>query len=132
VEAADFLRPGGSEVRTGAERLHRFADMSAVEGFLEELAARPADKGGRTFSSCRVHRVATRAHLLCGPIDVNALPVASDTDRSQEAHAGVGDPHPIGRHGRNGPRQHTIYLRYFEIIRVEWLHSIVGAPDRDG
>src|SRR6478735_3663196 len=34
------------ELRTAAERLHRFADVSAVEGFLDELAARPADKGG--------------------------------------------------------------------------------------
>jgi acyl-CoA thioester hydrolase len=31
-----------------------------------------------------------------------------------------------------GHVNNTIYLRYFEIIRVEWLHSIVGAPDRDG
>jgi uncharacterized protein YceH (UPF0502 family) len=30
------------ELRIGCERLHRFADISAVEGFLEELAARPA------------------------------------------------------------------------------------------
>lgn len=30
------------ELRIGAERLHRFADISAVQAFLEELAARPA------------------------------------------------------------------------------------------
>jgi hypothetical protein len=30
------------ELRIGCERLHRFADISAVEGFLHELAARPA------------------------------------------------------------------------------------------
>lgn len=29
------------ELRIGCERLHHFADISAVEGFLEELAARP-------------------------------------------------------------------------------------------
>jgi uncharacterized protein YceH (UPF0502 family) len=30
------------ELRIACERLHRFADISAVEGFLNELAARPA------------------------------------------------------------------------------------------
>ncbi len=30
------------ELRIAAERLHKFADISAVTGFLEELAARPA------------------------------------------------------------------------------------------
>jgi uncharacterized protein YceH (UPF0502 family) len=35
-----------SELRANSERLHRFADLSAVEGFLDELVARPAEKGG--------------------------------------------------------------------------------------
>ena len=30
------------ELRIAAERLHRFADISAVQGFLDELAARPS------------------------------------------------------------------------------------------
>ena len=30
-----------AELRLNAERLHRFADISSVEGFLEELAAKP-------------------------------------------------------------------------------------------
>ncbi len=32
----------GGELRINSERLHRFADISAVEVFLQELAARPA------------------------------------------------------------------------------------------
>src|ERR1700710_2076648 len=35
-----------SELRTNSERLHRFADQSAVDGFLDELADRPLEKGG--------------------------------------------------------------------------------------
>jgi uncharacterized protein YceH (UPF0502 family) len=35
-----------SELRTASERLHRFADLSSVEGFLDELALRPDEKGG--------------------------------------------------------------------------------------
>lgn len=34
------------ELRIGAERLHRFADVSSVEAFLEELATRPDAQGG--------------------------------------------------------------------------------------
>src|SRR5450432_1323508 len=35
-----------SELRANSERLHRFADISSVEGFLEELASRASEKGG--------------------------------------------------------------------------------------
>lgn len=35
-----------SELRINSERLHRFADLSAVEGFLDELAGRAEEKGG--------------------------------------------------------------------------------------
>jgi uncharacterized protein YceH (UPF0502 family) len=56
-----------AELRSGTERLHRFADVSAVEGFLEELAARPA--GALVAELPR--RPGTRenrwTHLLCGP-----------------------------------------------------------------
>src|SRR4051812_19222356 len=34
------------ELRINCERLHSFADISAVQGFLDELAARPAGGGG--------------------------------------------------------------------------------------
>ena len=45
------------ELRINCERLHKFADISAVEGFLQELAERPdgAD-GGRTAPSARLTR----------------------------------------------------------------------------
>jgi len=35
-----------AELRIASERLYRFADISSVEAFLEELAARPAELGG--------------------------------------------------------------------------------------
>jgi acyl-CoA thioester hydrolase len=31
-----------------------------------------------------------------------------------------------------GHVNNTLYFRYLEIIRIEWLHQIVGAPDPDG
>ena len=35
-----------AELRSGSERLHRFADLSSVEGFLNQLAARADEAGG--------------------------------------------------------------------------------------
>jgi uncharacterized protein YceH (UPF0502 family) len=71
-----------SELRSASERLHRFADLSSVEGFLDELAARPPDKGGALvvrLPRAPGAREARWAHLLGGAIDVAALPVAGDT-----------------------------------------------------
>jgi uncharacterized protein YceH (UPF0502 family) len=72
-----------AELRTSAERLHRFADVSAVEGFLEELAARPEDKGRALvvkLPRAPGAREQRWAHLMCGPVDVSALPVGTDSE----------------------------------------------------
>ena len=71
-----------SELRANAERLHRFADLSSVEGFLDELAARPAEKGGALvvkLPRAPGAREPRWAQLLCGAIDLSALPVAQDS-----------------------------------------------------
>ena len=71
-----------SELRTASERLHRFADLSSVEGFLEELAARPQDKGGALvvkLPRAPGAREPRWAHLLSGAIDLSAMPVATDS-----------------------------------------------------
>ncbi|MEP6873394.1 MAG: YceH family protein [Burkholderiales bacterium] len=71
-----------SELRTASERLHRFADLSSVEGFLDELAARPDDKGGALvvkLPRAPGMREPRWAHLLSGAVDVSAMPVASDS-----------------------------------------------------
>jgi acyl-CoA thioester hydrolase len=31
-----------------------------------------------------------------------------------------------------GHVNNTLYFRYFEIIRIEWLHSVAGPPDMNG
>jgi uncharacterized protein YceH (UPF0502 family) len=71
------------ELRANSERLHRFADLSAAEGFLEELAARPNDKGGPLavkLPRAPGSREARWAQLLSGPIDTSVLPVAGDAE----------------------------------------------------
>lgn len=54
------------ELRLNCERLHRFADISSVEVFLEELAARP--EGALVVELPRLpgSRENRWAHLLCG------------------------------------------------------------------
>ncbi|MDO5086484.1 MAG: YceH family protein [Comamonadaceae bacterium] len=63
------------ELRLNAERWYRFADISSVEGFLNELAERPADKGGPLavlLPRAPGAREPRWAHLLCGPVDAAA------------------------------------------------------------
>lgn len=70
-----------SELRAHSERLHRFADLSAVEGFLDELAARPDDKGGPLvvkLARAAGAREARWAHLLCGAVDAATAAVPTD------------------------------------------------------
>ncbi len=72
-----------AELRGATERLHRFADVSSVEGFLVELAERSADKGGALvvkLSRAPGTREARWAHLLCGAGFVSTLHVATDDD----------------------------------------------------
>ncbi len=72
-----------SELRTASERLHRFADLSSVEGFLDELALRADDKGGPLvvkLPRAPGAREQRWAHLLCGPVDTSALVVASESE----------------------------------------------------
>ncbi|MFT7116842.1 MAG: hypothetical protein ACI9I0_002054 [Rhodoferax sp.] len=60
------------ELRLNAERWYKFADISSVEGFLEELQDRSPEKGGPLVvklargASAREQRW---AHLLCGSVD---------------------------------------------------------------
>jgi len=72
-----------SELRANCDRLHRFADVSSVEAFLDELAARSPDKGGALalkLPRAPGAREARWTHLLCGAVDVSALPVAANAE----------------------------------------------------
>jgi uncharacterized protein YceH (UPF0502 family) len=64
-----------AELRANCERLHRFADISAVEGFLDELQAK-TPPWVRKMPRAPGAREARWAHLLCGEpvIDVSVVP----------------------------------------------------------
>lgn len=61
------------ELRINAERWYRFADISSVEAFLDELQERPEVKGGPLvvrLPRAPGAREQRWAHLLCGPVEI--------------------------------------------------------------
>jgi uncharacterized protein YceH (UPF0502 family) len=70
-----------AELRTNSERLHRFADLSSVEGFLDELAEKSPPRVAR-LARAPGAREARWAHLLCGepalPLDDGSAAVSAE------------------------------------------------------
>jgi len=78
------------ELRINCERLHRFADLSAVEAFLQELAARPA--GALVVQLARLPgaRENRWAHLLSGtPVNNAPAEAAASVPESKTLEARV-------------------------------------------
>jgi uncharacterized protein len=78
------------ELRINADRWYKFADISSVEGFLEELQVRSAEKGGplaQKLPRAPGAREQRWAHLLCGPIDLTLLATENE---AQELDASEG------------------------------------------
>jgi len=61
------------ELRIACERLYRFADLSAVEGYLEEMANRPIGALVVKLPKQPGSREHRWAHLLNGPIDIESF-----------------------------------------------------------
>lgn len=71
------------ELRINSERMHKFADISAVEGFLHELAERQAGALVVELARQPGARENRWAHLLSGEpslVGVNAAPAGSNAD----------------------------------------------------
>jgi uncharacterized protein len=75
-----------AELRLNTERLHRFADISSVEGFLEELAAK-AEPMVVKLNRAPGEREARWAQLLCGEV---AQPVGSVVRSATDEAAAAG------------------------------------------
>ena len=69
------------ELRISCERMHSFADISAVEGFLEELAARPAGALVVKLARQPGGRESRWAHLLSGIPSQEAAPAPASPSR---------------------------------------------------
>jgi uncharacterized protein len=68
-----------AELRLNCERLHRFADISSVEGFLDELANK-AQPMVLKLARAPGEREARWAHLLCGEVMQPAARVGAADD----------------------------------------------------
>lgn len=70
-----------SELRANCERLHHFADVSAVEGYLDELAGREAGALALKLPRQPGSREPRWTHLLCGePVLPAATPAPPASD----------------------------------------------------
>ena len=67
-----------SELRANCERLHHFADASAVEGYLEELASRESGALALKLPRQPGSREQRWAHLLCGEAAIVAPSAAAE------------------------------------------------------
>ncbi len=81
-----------AELRLTCERLHRFADISSVEGFLEELADKPTPLVVK-LPRAPGAREARWAHLLCGEPVLPAAPAgfADHADHREAAGISAGE-----------------------------------------
>ncbi len=71
------------ELRLNTERWYKFADISSVEGFLDEMLERSTEKGGPLvvkLPRSSGEREQRWAHLLCGPVDVHAAAASKTAD----------------------------------------------------
>ena len=83
-----------AELRLNTERWYKFADISSVEGFLEELQDRSVEKGGPLvikLARAPGAREQRWAHLLCGPVDETQLA------QSGSARGADGSPSNLAR-----------------------------------
>ncbi|MGN6826972.1 YceH family protein [Paucibacter sp. M5-1] len=79
-----------AELRLYTERLHRFADISSVEGFLDELASREPQPYVIKLARAPGARESRWAHLLSGPVAQDAYSggaAAPALPREQEIEA---------------------------------------------
>ena len=77
-----------AELRLNSERLHRFADISSVEGFLEELAAKAVPMVVK-LQRAAGEREARWAHLLCGEVAQPAARASASDDSVSAGEIGA-------------------------------------------
>ncbi|MEY3252050.1 MAG: hypothetical protein RL227_1023 [Pseudomonadota bacterium] len=153
-----------AELRLNAERLHRFADISSVEGFLDELAGK---EPARVVKLARVtgEREARWTQLLTGAspfgLSLSKPVIAGEGPSTGSGRAEAGGASPSTGSGRTeagaaglrfvlpeGVRQvhqmviplrwgdmdamghinNTLYFRYMETCRLDWVFSVGVDP----
>jgi uncharacterized protein len=73
------------ELRINSERWYRFADISSVDAFLDELQERTPEKGGPLvvkLPRAPGMREQRWAHLMCGPVSAESFDAGASTPRA--------------------------------------------------
>lgn len=115
------------ELRINTERWHKFADISSVEAFLEELQDRSEEKGGPLvvkLARAAGAREQRWAHLLCGPVDAAALAQADAGAHTMGLGAGLGASAGTGGPAASDERALAARIAALEAT-VEQLRSAV-------
>jgi uncharacterized protein YceH (UPF0502 family)/acyl-CoA thioesterase FadM len=140
-----------AELRLNCERLHRFADVSSVEGFLDELAAKSPRLVVRLARGTG-SREQRWAHALGGPqaqAEAAAPPPPAHAMSPQPAATAASGlrfelpadkrlvhemtiPIRWGDMDAMGHVNNTVYFRYLEVIRIAWFDSLGCRPDPQG
>jgi uncharacterized protein YceH (UPF0502 family)/acyl-CoA thioesterase FadM len=138
-----------AELRLNAERLHRFADISSVEGFLDELATKTPPRVQK-LARAPGEREARWTQLLGGGSTGPAEPPAP---APWQAPAEAAPPQPVPAGGLRfvlpegarrvhelvmplrwgdmdamGHINNTLYFRYMEVCRLDWIFSVGVDP----
>jgi uncharacterized protein YceH (UPF0502 family)/acyl-CoA thioesterase FadM len=135
-----------AELRLNAERLHRFSDISSVEGFLDELAGKAPQRVVK-LARAPGEREARWAQRLTDDAPAAAEPEAR-APRAVAEPAGEPLPMPTGAGLRfvlppdalrvhevivplrwgdmdaMGHVNNTLYFRFMEICRLDWMFSV--------
>ena len=136
-----------AELRLNAERLHRFVDISSVEGFLDELAGKEPARVVKLARSpgereARWVQLLTGPSTGSGPTEVGSGQVEPGTARTEAGAAGLRFVLPEGarrvhemvmplRWGDMDAMGHinnTLYFRYMEVCRLDWIFSVGVDP----
>jgi len=79
------------ELRINCDRLHRFADLSAIEAFLHELAERPGGPMVVELPRQPGSRENRWAHLLGGPVAVEPASASTASTTEPAGNVGLGE-----------------------------------------
>jgi uncharacterized protein len=148
-----------AELRLNAERLHRFADISSVDAFLDELANKsPAlvvrlPRGAGEREARWAHRLTVQSSAL-PPEPLSAVPMASAEvsmpTLAPQAALGASNRFELPAHKRlvhtlvipmrwgdmdaMGHLNNAMYFRLFETLRLDWAtqHHMAATPSGEG
>jgi len=114
------------ELRTACDRLHRFADISALEACLEDMATRSAGAVVVRLAKQPGSREHRYAHLLCGAVEAATVRAAGAGESAENEDVTIGEIAAL-KANLSQMRGEMQQLR----LLVERLYDELGVARRD-